>query len=138
MSNLDGKKFAASYSGGKDSVLAIYRAVGAGLVPLELITTYGTDATHSWFHGLPETLLQKVSMAMSIPVKLVKTTGEEYEELFEKALIEGKQTALKYAYLGILISRSIWNGVRCAVKKWDLCRIFHCGMKAGKSWSTSL
>ena len=59
--DLQGKKFIASYSGGKDSVLAIYRAIKAGLSPLELITTYNTDADRSWFHGITENIINKVS-----------------------------------------------------------------------------
>ena len=36
---LKGKKFVASYSGGKDSMLSIYRAIKAGLKPLCFIIT---------------------------------------------------------------------------------------------------
>ena len=46
--DLDGKKFIASYSGGKDSIFAIYKAVKSGLSPLELITKYNTDINSSW------------------------------------------------------------------------------------------
>jgi len=115
MSNLNGKKFVASYSGGKDSVLAIHKAVEAGLMPLELITTYRTDANHSWFHGLSGTILQKVSNSMSIPIKLVKTTGEKYEESFEKALIEAKANGAEACIFGdIDIEEHLeWCSLRC-------------------------
>ena len=33
-------KFAASYSGGKESALSIYRAIGLGHMPVLLITTF--------------------------------------------------------------------------------------------------
>ena len=86
--NLRGKKFIASYSGGKDSVLSVYRAVRAGLEPAGLITTYKTDAIYSWFHGMSEELLQRASDSLSIPLTLIRTTGEMYTSNFEKALIE--------------------------------------------------
>jgi len=88
---LKGKRFVASYSGGKDSVFAIYRAVRAGLIPLELITTYNTDVNRSWFHGVTENLLQEVSAALAIPVRLIKTSGEKYQENFENALAKAEE-----------------------------------------------
>ena len=83
---LKGKKFVASYSGGKDSIFAVHRAIEAGLVPIELINTY--NEKRSWFHGMTESLLQKVSASISIPLTLIRTSGEQYQENFETALIE--------------------------------------------------
>jgi len=94
------KKFVASYSGGKDSILAIYKAIEAGLSPLELITTYNTDAGRSWFHGLSEGLIQKVSDSLGIPITLIKTSGEKYEENFEKALSEAKDKGAEVCVFG--------------------------------------
>jgi len=58
---LKGKKFIASYSCGKDSTLAVYRAIKQGMVPVELFTTYNLDRKQSWFHGIPEKLLNNIS-----------------------------------------------------------------------------
>jgi uncharacterized protein (TIGR00290 family) len=115
MNSLRGKKFIASYSGGKDSVFAIHRAIGEGLVPLGLITTYRTDANHSWFHGFSETLLKKVSVSTSIPVRLVKTAGEKYEESFEKALMDAKTSGAEVCVFGdIDIEEHLeWCSLRC-------------------------
>lgn len=52
-----GMKFTASYSGGKDSILALYRAIRQGMRPESLIITYRTDLDRSWFHGVPKELL---------------------------------------------------------------------------------
>ena len=49
MEDYRGKHFVASYSGGKDSVLAIHRAVLKGMVPDAFIITYNTDLGRSWF-----------------------------------------------------------------------------------------
>jgi len=86
MTDLAGKRFVASYSGGKDSVLAIHRAVKAGLVPHSLMTTYNTDVGRSWFHGLPERLLALISKSTGINIKLIRTSGAEYALNFENAL----------------------------------------------------
>jgi uncharacterized protein (TIGR00290 family) len=84
-------KFVSSYSGGKDSVLALYRAVKLGGEPLSLITTYNEAAGRSWFHGVPLGILDKVSNSLNIPIKVV-TTGpaDDYGRDFERALIEIK------------------------------------------------
>ena len=115
LSDLKGKKFIASYSGGKDSILALYRALESGLEPLELITAYNTDADRSWFHGLSENIIKKVSDSLAIPVKLIKTSGEEYEENFEKALANAKSRGAEVCVFGdIDIDAHLeWCGLRC-------------------------
>ena len=100
INNLKGKKFVASYSGGKDSVLAIHRAVHAGLVPLELITTYNTDMNRSWFHGITENIIKKVSDSLAIPIRLIRTSGDQYEENFEKALADAKNRGTEVCVFG--------------------------------------
>ena len=115
MNNLHGKKFVASYSGGKDSILALYRAVNSGLSPLELITTFNIDAGRSWFHGMGEDLMRKISASLSMPVRLVKTTGEQYEANFEKALAEAKEKGVQVCVFGdIDIENHLeWCTLRC-------------------------
>ena len=109
------KKFVASYSGGKDSILAIYRAIKAGMIPLELITTYNTDAKRSWFHGITENIIKKVSDSLKIPVRLIKTSGEKYEENFENALAEAKAGGAETCVFGdIDIEGHLeWCSLRC-------------------------
>ena len=81
-----GKKFVASYSGGKDSALALYRALKAGMEPVAMITTYNTNMGRSWFHGIPSQLLQAVSDSLGIPIALIPTDGSDYEERFREEL----------------------------------------------------
>lgn len=115
INKLKGKKFIASYSGGKDSALAVYRAVKAGLVPVELITTYNTDMKRSWFHGITEDILQKVSASLAIPVTLIRTSGSQYEENFEKALRNAKNEGAEVCVFGdIDIEEHLeWCTLRC-------------------------
>jgi uncharacterized protein (TIGR00290 family) len=84
------KKFVASYSGGKDSILAIHRTIGQGNQLLALIITYNTDKNRSWFHGIPKPILERVSDSLGVPVWLVETTGEAYAKNFEKILHHAK------------------------------------------------
>ena len=93
-------KFAISYSGGKDSALALYRAVKQGNDPIALITTYNTDATRSHFHGLTEEGLKSVSNSLNIPLWLIKTNGDEYAANFEKALRRAKEQGAEACVFG--------------------------------------
>ena len=95
-----GKKFVASYSGGKDSILAIHRALNNGLLPLGLITAYNTDVSRSWFHGVAESVLHKVSRSLSMPITMIRTSGEKYQENFEKALSEEKNKGAEVCVFG--------------------------------------
>jgi uncharacterized protein (TIGR00290 family) len=100
MDDYSGKKFIAAYSGGKDSTFAAYKAIQQGLVPLELFTLFRTDEKRSWFHGLGEGLFRKVSASIEIPIKLVKTAGEQYEKNFEQALAEAKSRGAEVCVFG--------------------------------------
>ena len=115
MTDSYGKKFVASYSGGKDSTFAIYKAIQAGLKPLELINTYNMDLNRSWFHGMTENLLKKVSASLRIPIKLIRTSGEEYEKNFEQALTEAKKSGAELCVFGdIDIEGHLeWCSLRC-------------------------
>lgn len=97
---MSGKSFVASYSGGKDSILAIHRAIKAGMKPLALIITYNTDLGRSWFHGIPQAILERVSDALSIPIRLIKTSGEEYAESFKKELAFQKENGAEVCIFG--------------------------------------
>jgi len=84
-------KIAISYSGGKESALALYRAVKQGHEPTALITAFNTDASRSHSHGLPEAVLESVSKSLNIPLWVVKTSGELYAHNFEQALKRAKE-----------------------------------------------
>ncbi len=84
------KKFVMSYSCGKDSTLALYRMIKNGHKPVALLITVDKKVLRSWFHGVPESLLQEVSKSLNIPLLLVKCEGEEYKAAFNKALNKAK------------------------------------------------
>ena len=111
--DLNGKKFVASCSGGKDSIFAVYKAIEAGLVPMELITTY--NEKRSWFHGMAESLLQKVSASVEIPLTLIRTPGDLYQENFEKALTASKEKGAEVCVFGDIDIESHlkWCTERC-------------------------
>lgn len=124
MSDLKNKNFIASFSGGKDSILAIYRAINAGLRPCGLITTHNTDENRSWFHGMNAEILQKVSGSLAMPLTLIKTTGADYAQSFEDALSDAKSKGAEVCVFGdIDIEGHLeWCTARC--KKTGLIPFF--------------
>lgn len=110
-----GKKFIASYSGGKDSTLAIYRAIKQGMILKELVITYNKDEERSWFHGITKSLINKISKEMNTPITLIKTTGEDYERKFEEKLKQAKNSGIEVCVFGdIDIEDHLsWCRVRC-------------------------
>ena len=85
------KKFVMSYSCGKDSTLALYRMIKDGHKPVALLITVNKKGTRTWFHGVPEDLLQEVSKSLNIHLLLVKCEGEEYKDAFNNALKKAKE-----------------------------------------------
>jgi conserved domain protein len=61
-----------------------------GHKPVALLITVDKKVLRSWFHGVPESLLQEVSKSLNIPLLLVKCEGEEYKAAFNKALNKAK------------------------------------------------
>lgn len=110
-----GKNFVAAYSGGKDSILAIYRAIKQGFTPVALITTYNTDRKRSWFHGIPEPVLESVSRSLELPIRLIKTSGDEYASNFEKALSDAKELGAEICVFGDIDieEHNTWCSERC-------------------------
>ena len=115
MDSLKGKTFIASYSGGKDSTLAIYRSISQGMIPVEIFTTYNIDKKRSWFHGIPQRILDRISSEIDIPVSLIKTTGKEYTKNMEAKLLQAKKMGAEYCVFGDidLEGHLAWCTERC-------------------------
>lgn len=112
---LVGKLFVASYSGGKDSVLALYRAINAGMIPIAIMTTYQRELERSWFHGVPGDVLESISRSLSIPIWLIETNGDDYNECFEVTLQRAKEQGAEYCVFGDIdiAEHHSWCDDRC-------------------------
>lgn len=84
--------FFCSWSGGKDSCLALYRIMQKGGIPRALLTMMADDGERSRSHGLPVRLLQEQSRSLGIPLYTYATSWDNYEKIFISALnaIKGK------------------------------------------------
>lgn len=93
-------KIALSYSGGKDCILALHRAIQAGHDPAALLTTWDGDRKESHFHRIPLEVMAEAAEKLGIPLILIKTGGEDYNRDFEGALTDLKQQGMEAVVFG--------------------------------------
>ena len=87
-------KAATSWSGGKESCFACYKAAQEGF-DVSCLLTMMADEGKSNFHMLNAKLLDAQSQAIGIPIVKWKTTPETYEQEFKKALRQMKAEGVK-------------------------------------------
>jgi len=111
-----GTGFGVSFSGGKDSTLALWRSVQAGASPKVLVNVLTEGGQRSRSHGLHKSLLQAQAQALGLPMVFKSATWADYEARFTEALGE-------LAYLGIkdmvfgdidLEDHRVWEEKVCA------------------------
>ncbi|MCQ8213067.1 diphthine--ammonia ligase [Cetobacterium somerae] len=95
-----GIKVVISFSGGKDSMLSLHKAISQGYEPIALMTTINKNKGDSWFHDISSDLLKQVSSATNIPLLLVECDGENYEKTFEAALKNMKNLGAEACVFG--------------------------------------
>ncbi|SCG98085.1 MULTISPECIES: diphthine--ammonia ligase [unclassified Romboutsia] len=110
-------KFVMSFSGGKDSMLALHRMIKNGNTPVALLTTVKKNQDSSWTHGINNNFLNKVSESLGIELITVECEVEEYEKEFEKKLLEAKQKGANVCVYGDIDieHHKQWGVDRCNV-----------------------
>jgi len=88
MSEFNGREFFCSWSGGKDSCLALHRAVRRGGVPRRLLTMLSEDGLRSRSHGLTPQVIAAQAAAMNIPWLTGRAGWDGYETVFLARLAE--------------------------------------------------
>ena len=94
-----GKVF-VSWSGGKESSLACYRARKAGLEVYYLANMVTEDGTRSRTHGLSARILKVQARAMGMPLVQRPATWQSYEAEFKKMVGELKQKGIEGGVFG--------------------------------------
>jgi len=88
------KKAIASWSSGKDSCLACYKAISMGCEVEYLFNTISNESKRVNFHGTGRELLNAQSEAAGIPLFQTETAGDDYTGKFKEGvheLIEKKE-----------------------------------------------
>jgi len=79
-------KVFVSWSGGKDSCLALFRALKSGLKVKYLVNMLNEEGSRSRSHNLPKTVLDAQAEALGIPIVYGRASWETYEEEFKKVV----------------------------------------------------
>lgn len=116
------EKFIMSFSGGKDSILALYRMIKKGYEPVALLTTVKKNKEKSWTHDLDNNFLERISESLEIPILLVECDVDDYEIKFEEALFKAKDMGATICAFGDIDIE--------LHKNWDLDRCKNTGIKA--------
>lgn len=85
------KHFLCSWSGGKDSCYAFYKAKVLGYKPVVLLNVMNEFGDRSRSHGIPKAILEAQAEAIGLPMHFFTSTWETYEANY----IESLQTLVK-------------------------------------------
>ncbi len=97
---LAGRRFVASWSGGKDAYLALQRAVAAGGRPAALLCTLDERGEASRGHGLPVPVLEAQAAALGARLVTCPTSWEEYETMYVQALVRLRGQGIEAGVFG--------------------------------------
>jgi uncharacterized protein (TIGR00290 family) len=89
-----------SWSGGKDSCLALYRSLAAGGQLTCLLTMFTEDHERSRSHGLAREVIEAQAAAIGVPLITAAATWDEYETAFVGLLRAAKAHGATTAVFG--------------------------------------
>ncbi len=92
--------FFCSWSGGKDSALALYKAIKAGGNPSFLLTMMIEAGDRSRSHGVPRNVLEEQAICIGIPIRFCSTSWDLYTVNFLKELSVFKKNEVQKGVFG--------------------------------------
>lgn len=92
--------FVASWSGGKDSAMAYYRALQSGMTPKRLLTMFQEDEEVSKSHALPLNVLQAQAKRLGVPLMIRGAGWDDYEAKFIEAMDECRAEGITHGVFG--------------------------------------
>ena len=96
------RKFFASYSGGKDSSLALYQAMQMG-EPVALIVMLEDQGLKSHSHGMSLDIIHAQAKAIGLPIYTASATWQDYENQFIQLLRKAQALGAESLVTVILI-----------------------------------
>jgi len=114
--SISNQPFFSSWSGGKDSTLALYHALRNNGKPRFLFTMFEEDGLRSRAHGLPKHLLEKQAQSLNIPLVTRSASWDDYEKVFVDQLRRFKAQGVQVGVFGDidLEGHCIWQEKVCA------------------------
>jgi len=126
--NAQNHTFIASFSGGKDSVLALYKASQMGQA-MGLIVMLEEEGKRSRSHGMPPELIQAQADSIGLPVYTAAASWADYEEVFVGLLENAKQQGAEVLVTGDLDmpAHGCWHdevtkrvGLKLGMPLWEM------------------
>ncbi|WP_350302754.1 diphthine--ammonia ligase [Peribacillus frigoritolerans] len=123
-----GHKFIASFSGGKDSVLALYKAMNIGEA-VGLIVMLEEEGKRSRSHGMPPELIHAQAESIGLPVYTAAASWTDYEEVFMRLLENAKNQGAEVLVTGDLDmpAHGCWHdkvtknaGLKLGMPLWEM------------------
>ena len=129
-SGANGQKFIASFSGGKDSVLALYKAINAGEA-VGLIVMMEEEGIRSRSHGMPPELIRAQAESIGLPVYTAAASWTDYEKVFINLLETAKKQGAEVLVTGDIDvpAHGCWHekvtdhvGLKLSMPLWEMNR----------------
>lgn len=123
-----GHQFIASFSGGKDSVLALYKAMQLGEA-IGLIVMLEEEGKRSRSHGMPPELINAQAKSIGLPVFTGASSWTNYEEVFMDLLEKAKNQGAEVLVTGDLDmpAHGCWHekvtnnaGLKLCMPLWEM------------------
>ncbi|OAB40600.1 ATPase [Paenibacillus macquariensis subsp. defensor] len=123
-----GHTFVASFSGGKDSVLSLYKAMNMG-TPVGLIVMMEEEGKRSRSHGMPPELIRAQAESIGLPVYTAASSWTDYEDVFMGLLEHAKNQGAEVLVTGDLDmpAHGCWHdkvtrnaGLKLAMPLWEM------------------
>ncbi len=89
-----------SWSGGKDSMLALHRALAAGWRVEALLAMFDESGERSRSHAIPPGLMRAQAQALGIPLVMRQASWADYEAVFADQLSQFAQQGLEAGLFG--------------------------------------
>jgi len=97
---MKGVPFVASWSGGKDSAMAYYRAMKDGGIPKRLWTMFEEDEERSKSHALPFEVVEAQAERLGVPLMIRGANWTSYEGQFLDAMEECVEAGVSHGVFG--------------------------------------
>jgi len=115
----------ASWSGGKDSCLAVFRAIRSGIKIKYLLNFMSREHKRCCFHGIESRLIDLQAKCLGIPLvqKGVTPDMKKYEEEFKEAVTELKAEGINKMVFGDIYLLDQFNWVERVCKDLAIASI---------------
>jgi uncharacterized protein (TIGR00290 family) len=115
--------FVSSWSGGKDSAMAYYRALKLGMVPKKLLTMFEEEGEISKSHALPLEVVKAQAERLGMPLLIKEASWSTYEVQFREAMNECREEGITHGVFGDIDIEDHLEWVKTTCAKSDIVAI---------------